>query len=183
MIGEIFGHYRIDAMIGSGGMGVVYRAWDMKLQRMVAIKILGDTQGLATRPRLLREARAAAALNHPHICTVHEVEEARDQAFIVMEHLEGRSLNEIIPAVGLPSGTVTRYGAQIADALAHAHEKGVVHGDLKSANVMVVPVGRVKVVDFGVARRELRPNEATQSDVSLVETGSIGGTLAYMRDA
>ncbi len=175
MIDQMCGHYRVEALVGTGGMGRVYRAWDTKLRRLVAIKILRSTLGQASR--LMKEARAAAALNHPHICTIHEVGEAGDQAFIVMEFLEGQSLSEIIPAQGLPIGIVTRYGAQIAEALAHAHEKGIVHCDLKSANVMVVPVGRIKVLDFGLARRELSPNQATESHMSLGEMGGVAGTL------
>ena len=178
MIDQMYGHYRIEALVGTGGMGRVYRAWDTKLHRIVAIKILRSTLGQASR--LMKEARAAAALNHPHICTIHEVGEAEDLAFIVMEYLEGQSLSEIIPAQGLPIGIVTRYGAQIAEALAHAHERGIVHCDLKSANVMVVAVGRIKVLDFGLARRELSPNQATESNMSLGEMGGVAGTLAYM---
>ena len=139
--GTRLGQYEIQAPLGEGGMGAVYRAHDTVLQRTVAIKVLGQGSGEGeyARNRLLHEARSASALNHPHICTVHEVGEEDGQAYIVMEHVEGRPLRETIPAEGLPPDTVVRLGAQIADALAHAHDHGIVHRDLKSANVRCYP--------------------------------------------
>ncbi len=124
--GTRLGPYEVGALIGQGGMGEVYRAHDTKLHRDVALKVL-TKQGDDAAARLLQEARAASALNHPHICTVHEVGEHEGPAFIVMEHVEGKPLSELIPADGLPPESVIRYGAQIADALTHAHERGIVH--------------------------------------------------------
>ena len=129
MIGQTVGHYRISKKLGQGGMGIVYEAEDLKLKRWVALKLLPEklsqeTQALA---RLEREAQAASALNHPHICTIHEVGEADGQAYIAMEYVEGHTLRALIAPEGLPVETVLRYGSQIADALAHAHERGVVH--------------------------------------------------------
>ncbi len=180
MIGQTFGHYRIEAQLGAGGMGVVYRAYDTMLHRTVAIKVLAGDPAAASRDRLLREARAASALNHPHICTVHEVGDANGQIFLVMEHIDGRVLRDLIPAEGLPTTTVVRYGAQIADALGHAHDHGITHRDLKTANVIVTPDGRAKVLDFGLARRAETgaPEIATQTSTG--DLGAPTGTLAYM---
>src|SRR5688572_12193181 len=135
MVGETLGHYRIEARLGAGGMGVVYRAHDEKLHRTVAIKVVGGGKvSSGDRARLIDEARAASHLTHANICTVYEVGEANGHAFIVMEFVAGRLLSEIIPPGGLPAETVVRLGGQIADALAHAHDRGVIHRDLKSAN-------------------------------------------------
>ena len=150
-------------------MGVVYRARDTKLERVMAVKVVSEGGEAAGRERLLREARAASALNHPNICIIYEVGEAGGQTYIGMEYVEGRPLHG-----PLPEDDVIRFGIQIADALAHAHERGVVHRDLKSANVMVTPSGRVKVLDFGLAKR------LEASEASLTETGAVAGTLAYM---
>ncbi|MFB3140866.1 MAG: serine/threonine-protein kinase, partial [Candidatus Acidiferrales bacterium] len=138
MIGRTLSHYRIVEKIGAGGMGEVYRAHDEKLDRDVALKVLpAATLGDDTaRARLLREARTASALNHPHICTVHEVGKADGQVYIAMEFVEGKPLSELVRGQGLPVETALRYGSQIADGLGHAHERGVVHRDLKSANVV-----------------------------------------------
>ena len=145
--GTRLGPYQIESAIGAGGMGEVYKAHDPTLQRTVAIKVLAKQDEDASA-RLLQEARAASALNHPHICTIHEVGEHEGQAFIVMEHVEGKPLSQLIPADGLPPESVIRYGTQIADALAHAHERGIVHRDLKSQNVVITPEGRAKVLDL-----------------------------------
>ena len=150
MIGETLGQYRIEARLGEGGMGVVYRARDERLQRTVAIKLVASGTGGSTpedRSRLLEEARAASHLNHPHICTVYEVGEVEGRVFIAMEYVDGRPLSEMLPLSGLPVETVLRYGAQIAGALAHAHERGVIHRDLKTANVAVNDEHGVKVLD------------------------------------
>jgi serine/threonine-protein kinase len=187
MIGRTLGHYRIDAELGAGGMGRVYRARDTKLQRDVALKVITRSPlDDSARARLLQEARAASALNHPHICTIHEVGEMDGQTFIVMEHVEGRPLSRIVPSGGLSIEEVLRYGVQIADALAHAHGRGIVHRDLKSANVVVTPDGRAKVLDFGLATRRddavAGPSldEVTRSRTSLDEAGVISGTLPYL---
>lgn len=119
----------------------------------MAIKLLAGRTTDAARGRLFHEARAAAGLSHPHICTVFEVGEANGETFIVMEYVEGRALRDLIPPAGLPLESVLRFGAQIGGALAHAHDHGVVHRDLKPANVVMTPDGRAKVLDFGVAAR------------------------------
>lgn len=151
-VGTRLGLYDLQSRLGGGGMGEVWKAYDPKLRRTVAIKVLKDQTDDAAG-RILREARAASALNHPHICTIYDVGESDGQSFIVMELVEGRPLSLLIPSDGLPPEIVIRYGAQIADALAHAHEHGLVHRDVKSANVVVTPDGRAKVLDFGVTDR------------------------------
>src|SRR6185503_19725326 len=155
MVGQTLGHIRITGRIGSGGMGVVYRAHDEKLQRTVAIKLVGRETGASAedRARVVEEARASSALSHPNICTVYETGVIDGQAYIAMEFVDGRQLSELIPVNGLPSDAVVRYGAQIADGLEHAHARGVVHRDLKTPNVVVSAEGRAKVLDFGLARR------------------------------
>ena len=179
--GTRIGNYEIQAPLGEGGMGAVYQAHDPTLQRTVAIKVLAKQDADASA-RLLQEARAASALNHPHICTVYEVGEHEGQAFIVMEHVEGKPLSALIPADGLPPESVIRYGTQIADALAHAHERGIVHRDLKSQNVVITPEGRAKVLDFGLAARmpQADAEAVTKTQEALPHAGMLVGTLAYM---
>ncbi|HWQ03345.1 MAG TPA: protein kinase [Candidatus Nitrosotenuis sp.] len=183
MIGQTIAHYRVSEKLGAGGMGEVYRARDSKLNRDVALKVLpaSTMADPAARERLLREARTASQLNHPNICTIHEVSDEAGQSFIAMELVEGQPLSARISGEGLPAEQVIRYGAQIADALAHAHERGVVHRDLKSANVMISSEGRVKVLDFGLAvRRQEDLEEATRSRVSLEQEKGVAGTLPYI---
>jgi serine/threonine-protein kinase len=183
MVGQTLGRYRILETLGAGGMGVVYRAHDPTLDRDVALKVL-QPEVLASeagRKRFLAEALALSRLNHPHICTVYEIAEADGQTFIAMEYVKGRPLSTLIPSGGLPAETLLRYGTQIASALAHAHEHGIVHRDLKSANVIVTPEGVVKVLDFGLARRMDPEQDAaalTRSDVTGPNT--MLGTPAYM---
>jgi serine/threonine-protein kinase len=178
-------HYRVLDKLGAGGMGEVYRAYDEKLCRDVAIKILpGDSfRDDTARARLLREARAAAALNHPSICTIHEVGEEHGQAYIAMEYIDGVPLRDRARRQPVPWREVVRYGILIADALAHAHARQIVHRDLKSANVMVTAEGRIKVLDFGLAKR-LSDSDQTaaqeQTRATLTQPGVIVGTLAYM---
>ncbi|MBI3698065.1 MAG: protein kinase [Acidobacteria bacterium] len=182
MIGERLGHYRVLEKIGAGGMGVVYRAHDETLDRDVALKVLpGEALAdEAARARFRKEALALSQLNHPHICTIYEVGEAGGQAYIAMEYIAGRTLSAVVREEGLTPQTAVRYGMQIAEALAHAHERGVVHRDLKSSNVIITPEGRAKVLDFGLAKRlrEAEAAEATRSQGT--ETGTVVGTLAYM---
>jgi len=185
MVGQTLGHYRVLEQIGAGGMGVVYRAHDERLDRDVALKVLpaDNFQDASARARLLREARTASRLNHPHICTVHEVDEADGHTYIAMELVEGQPLSLRLLSGPLEPGEVVRLGLQLADALAHAHEREVVHRDLKSANVVITREGRAKVLDFGLAKRihEGAAGDATtQSQISLTQTGSVVGTLAYM---
>ena len=174
--GQMLGIYRIERVLGRGGMGVVFLAFDTMLHRYVALKIVdGAADDEAGRARVLREARNAAALNHPNICTIHEVGNVGGTAFIAMEYVAGASLRERLTAGRLPLAEVFRYAGQAADALAHAHEHGVVHRDFKAANAIVAG-SRLKVVDFGLARR----SDASMSDAttmsSVVSAGGIAGT-------
>jgi serine/threonine protein kinase len=178
------GHYRITEKIGEGGMGAVYRARDEFLHRDVALKVLTGTapNDPSARERLLHEARAASALNHPNICTIHEVGEAAGELYIVMELIHGKPLSALTGNQGLPVESILRYGVQIASALTHSHDRNIVHRDLKSSNVVVTPEGLVKVLDFGIARR-LPPqslDEATQTIRTLESAGTLSGTLSYM---
>ncbi len=179
--GSRLGQYEIEAPLGAGGMGEVYRARDTTLRRTVAIKILTEADE-RSRVRLLREARAASALNHPNICTIYEVGQDGETSFIAMEHVEGRSLDELIPAGGLPRQSLISYGSQIADALAHAHGQSIVHRDLKPLNVQVTPQGRVKVLDFGLAKRlvEADPDGLTMTAGTEADVGTVAGTFPYM---
>jgi eukaryotic-like serine/threonine-protein kinase len=183
MVGETLGHFRILSRLGSGGMGVVYRAHDEKLQRTVAIKVVARESGAtpSDRARIVEEARAASGLSHPHICTVYETGDIDGQAYIAMEFVEGRPLSESIPSGGLSTDAVVRYGIQVADALAHAHKRGVIHRDLKTANVVINADGRAKVLDFGLARRIPSEFEATATRSSDAHGDrGIAGTLAYL---
>jgi eukaryotic-like serine/threonine-protein kinase len=182
MLGQTFGQYRIIEKIGAGGMGEVYRARDEQLGRDVALKVL-PSQLLSddsARRLLIREARTASALNHPNICTIHNVGDTEGRNYIVMEFLTGRPLSELIGENGLPAETLIRYGEQVADALAHAHKHGVIHRDLKSSNIMISPEGRAKVLDFGLAKRHKVEgiNEQTQSQSSAGGEGGVG-TMLY----
>jgi len=184
MVGKQFGHYRVVEKIGAGGMGEVYRARDEQLERDVALKILpaSSFSDPDARSRLLREARSAASLNHPHICTIHEVGEAGGQTYIAMELVEGQTLSARLTTGALPAGEILRYGLQLAEALGHAHEHNIVHRDLKCANVIINAEGRAKVLDFGLAKRvsENAMDEVTRSQASLTQAGAVVGTLAYM---
>ena len=182
-IGSAISHYRILGLLGMGGMGTVYRAKDERLGRDVALKVLppSTADDVTAKARLLREARMASSLNHPHIAHVYEVGEDHEQLFIAMELVEGRTLRDSTPAGGVPPETLLRLGFQIADALAYAHEHGVIHRDLKSANIMLAPDGRVKVLDFGLAKRLLETGEAEAvPDLNLTATGILVGTPTYL---
>jgi serine/threonine protein kinase len=179
---QTIGPYSVLELLGEGGMGVVYRARDPRLGRDVALKVL-PAQTIAdpqARARLIQEARLASALNHPHICTIFEVGDTDDLVYIAMEWIEGRPLRELIPARGLPVETVLRYGAQIADALSHAHARGIVHRDLKASNVVITSDGRAKVLDFGLAKRiDAGPEDVTiQNDLTMA--GAVMGTPGYL---
>ena len=183
MIGQRIGHYIIEQKLGEGGMGVVYRAHDEKLLRDVALKFLETlpTGESAGHERVLEEARAISALNHPNICTIYEVGEANGKPYIAMEYIEGRPLSQEITSTGFSLEQIERYGLQLADALAHAHGRGVTHRDLKAANIIVTPNGRMKVLDFGISRR-LEPgggDETTVIDQSWVAQHTFTGTLPY----
>jgi pimeloyl-ACP methyl ester carboxylesterase/tRNA A-37 threonylcarbamoyl transferase component Bud32 len=169
------GNYEILEKIGEGGMGLVFKARDLKLERIVALKILPDFPGdqQKTRLRFIREARAAAALDHPNICTIYEIDETQTGLlFISMAYYQGAALNEIIKRdAPLPLPIVQDYALQIAEGLAHAHEHGVVHRDIKPANMFVTLDRRIKILDFGIAQ---------VAEGNLTQSGAVMGTLAYM---
>jgi eukaryotic-like serine/threonine-protein kinase len=183
-IGQNVLHYRVVDKIGAGGMGEVYRATDTKLGRDVALKVL--PADMARDPerlqRFRREARSVAALNHPHIVTIYSVEEGDGVHFLTMELVEGLSLDHLIPSTGLPVAQVIEIASALADAIAAAHEKGIVHRDLKPANVMVTTDGRVKILDFGLAKDVSTSGSsgATLTAAGLTQAGLVMGTPAYM---
>ena len=184
MIGQVLGHCRVVAKIGEGGMGVVYRAYDEVLHRDVALKVVKKDTHLDTSSsqRLLHEARASSALAHPNICTIHEVGENEGELYIVMELVEGKSLAAMSARAGLPPESVLRYGAQIASALARAHDRGIVHRDLKTANIVITADGLVKVLDFGLAKQVGGSifEGPTRSFATIESTSGVSGTLPYM---
>ncbi len=181
-------HFKIIEEIGSGGMGVVYRATDLRLRRKVALKVLpaGALAEPTIRERLVREAQTASSLNHPYIVTVFEIHSAGDRDFIAMEFVEGKSLDHVIGDDGLPVERALRYAVQIADGLSCAHEHGVIHRDLKPQNVMITPSDDVKILDFGLAKRFLPAGTVAESSsvqpalVTLTAPGVKVGTPAYM---
>jgi tetratricopeptide (TPR) repeat protein/tRNA A-37 threonylcarbamoyl transferase component Bud32 len=174
MIGKTISHYKILEKLGEGGMGVVYKAQDTKLDRIAALKFLPQhlTSDPVEKERFVHEAKAASALNHPNITTIYEIDEYEGQMFIAMEYCEGRTLKQIIEKETLSIKKVLDIGIQICEGLTIAHEKGIVHRDIKSANIMLTPRGQVKIMDFGLAK--------LKGATKLTETRSTLGTAAYM---
>jgi eukaryotic-like serine/threonine-protein kinase len=185
MIGQTLDRYRIEAKLGEGGMGVVYKGFDTHLDRVVAIKVLAANRvsDPDRKQRFIQEAKAASSLNHPNIVTVHDVRSDLGVDFIVMEYAEGQTLDQIIAGRSLGFSQSLRYGVQIADALARAHEAGIVHRDLKPSNVIVTADGRLKVLDFGLAKL-IEPADRAAEGLThtspLTDAGMVVGTAAYM---
>jgi serine/threonine protein kinase len=179
-VGEIVAGYRIDGMLGSGGVGQVYKARDTARQRTVAIKLVNP---LRQRPEeLVREARLIASLDHPSICTIYGVDYLGGEPFLVMEHVKGIPLSKLIRARRSLSATnALDFALQIALAVSHAHGRGVIHGDLKSSNVMIGPDGHVTILDFGLAvRREAGDASGEFDSTRLSPSSSVSGTVPYM---
>jgi serine/threonine protein kinase/Flp pilus assembly protein TadD len=190
LVGQTVSHYKVTRKLGSGGMGVVYEAEDTRLGRRVAVKFLPPEMAQDTQliERFQREARAASALNHPNICTIHSIEQHERQHFLVMELLEGQTLAQLIGRQPFPMDRLLPMAIQIADALESAHAKGIVHRDIKPANLWVTDRGQIKILDFGLAKMERTETPDLGKSVSQMETmggeltspGSTVGTISYM---
>src|SRR4029450_2652670 len=184
LTGRVLGHYRIAEEISRGGMGVVYRATDTRLNRDVALKVLPDdlTNDPDRRRRFVQEAQAASAIEHPHVAVIYDADEADGHTFIAMELIHGEKLSDLLARQRLPVARALEIGAEVAAGLAKAHEKQIVHRDLKPANVMVTDEGHAKIIDLGIAKLiETATDPSAHTVVSPnTDVGVVLGTMTYM---